>query len=98
MGLIPLTLKDIAWPERRLVSVTCPLPPFLDTLIRALGPVPSESVASKGTRKYAFTSSELYRWANSYSVGWIWAWVVASAVALLLLYAGIGLVELYSKR
>ncbi|KAJ6491124.1 hypothetical protein C8R45DRAFT_928948 [Mycena sanguinolenta] len=67
IGLVPLTLKDIAWPERRLVSVTRPLPPALDTLVRALGPVPS--VAREGTRKYAFSSSKMYRWANSYSIG-----------------------------
>ena len=40
MGLVPLILKDIAWPERRLVFVPSPLNVVVEVLVRALGLIP----------------------------------------------------------
>ncbi|KAI9706141.1 MAG: hypothetical protein M1812_008250 [Candelaria pacifica] len=40
MGLVPLILKDIAWPERRLASVPSPLNVAVEVVVRALGIIP----------------------------------------------------------
>lgn len=40
IGLVPLTLKDIAWPERRLVAIASPLNWSVEVLVRALGLIP----------------------------------------------------------
>ena len=37
MGLVPLTLKNIAWPERRVVVVSHEFPRHVDVITRALG-------------------------------------------------------------
>lgn len=64
MGLIPLTLKDLAWPERRIVAVSRDLPAVADTFVRALGIVPT--VVGPAAAKHAFSSSRMYHWAYSH--------------------------------
>ncbi|KAL3476136.1 hypothetical protein BJX99DRAFT_228293 [Aspergillus californicus] len=104
MGLLPLVLRDIAWPERRVVLVSAPLPAFAEILVRALGlePVAQGNVAG-------WTEEESQRW-----VEWIRtsaiaragfrsrvkmvALVTVTSVVLLVSYAALALIEIYSKR
>ncbi|KAF2177601.1 hypothetical protein K469DRAFT_755037 [Zopfia rhizophila CBS 207.26] len=53
MGLIPLTLKDIAWPERRIIYLTKTLNPTIEVLVLALGLVPVETGDGEVTREKA---------------------------------------------
>ena len=66
MGLIPLTLKDIAWPKRRIVHVSRPLLRFTEVLVLALGlvPLPAEKGDSLETRQKSEESNEppKYAW------------------------------------
>jgi hypothetical protein len=96
MGLIPLTLKDLAWPERRIVAVSRDLPAVADTLVRALGIVPA--VVGPAAAKHAFSSSRMYHWAYSHPLPWQRAMVTAGSIFLLLLYATMVVLEVYSKR
>lgn len=50
MGLIPLTLKDIAWPEKRLIYVTKRLNWFVGVLVWALGLVPLKTRSRSESR------------------------------------------------
>lgn len=97
MGLIPLTLKDIAWPERRLIAISKRQPILVEILVRALGLVPYE-VQNTTAAALASQSSIIVRWAWTLRKRY-----VVFIVALCGLAAGasmffIGLVEIYSKR
>ena len=112
MGLIPLTIKDIAWPERRLVDITRLLPGWLDVFVRAMGIVPSltpttTTKATTTTRergrgekegKKAFASSRTYGWAMRQTRGALACLVVVAAAGLALGYVALALVETFSKR
>ncbi|KAJ6146167.1 hypothetical protein N7497_008149 [Penicillium chrysogenum] len=85
MGLLPMVFRDIAWPERRVVLVSSPLPTLAEVVVRALG---LEPVVKGGSIAGAALRSR-YR---------AMALVFASLFALLAAYAGLALVEIYSKR
>lgn len=51
MGLIPLTLRDIAWPERRIIHVTNRLYCIVEIRVLALGLVPLEMRNDTWTRE-----------------------------------------------
>ncbi|KAJ5058017.1 hypothetical protein J3E74DRAFT_467739 [Bipolaris maydis] len=85
MGLIPLTLKDVAWPERRIVHVTEPLPWLCDILVLALGLRNEESNGLAG-----------YAWNMRRSA--IRFMVVTLVICLLACYAALVFNEIYSKR
>ncbi len=60
MGLVPLTLKDIAWPERRVVVVSRRLRKPVEIIVRALGVVPS-ICASSHAEKQTTSLTGLYQ-------------------------------------
>lgn len=104
MGLLPMVFRDIAWPERRVVLVSSPLPVLAEVVMRALGlePVVRGNVAG-------WSGEDSQRW-----VDWVHGSRIAGAalrsrvraivlvfgsfVALLVAYAALALVEIYSKR
>lgn len=99
MGLIPLTLKDLAWPERRIIVVSRKLSTFSDILVRALGLVP---VVTDGIDQVADPRSLLaYRWVKSKArhLGVLRVvFLCLSIFGLLLTYASLAVIETYSKR
>ena len=97
MGLVPLTLKDIAWPERRVVLVSRPLRKPVEVVIRALGLVPSVKPAiCEGS--WTVASTNLYQKARSILHRSPMLLVAICIFGLLLSYAAIAVVEVYSKR
>ncbi|KAF2669444.1 hypothetical protein BT63DRAFT_261161 [Microthyrium microscopicum] len=105
MGLLPLTLKDIAWPERRLVPVSHRLPVLAEILVRALSLEPVEVHGKNEAEKRTMTESWLTIHSPSLA-DWVWNleqkrilfYVAGSTLSLLLTYAALVLVEVYSKR
>ncbi|EEH33857.1 hypothetical protein PAAG_04906 [Paracoccidioides lutzii Pb01] len=101
MGLIPLTLKDVAWPERRIALVSAPLPFAAAVLVRALGlePAVEGELESDQVQRYM-------QWMQGYlfaNVGTRWRLsttlrVGTSFLILLLSYGMLAVVEIYSKR
>lgn len=100
MGLIPLTLKDVAWPERRIVHITKPLPWLCDILVLALGlvPLPAEKGALLSTHQRNEESNGLAGYAWNMRRSAIRFMVVILAVCLLACYAALVFNEIYSKR
>ena len=107
MGLVPLTLKDIAWPERRLVRVSRRLPPLSDMIVRALGVVPSITKVSfsssspegrQATMSPVVASTSLYAWTEKLSYHRSVLLVAVSTLGLAIAYAALAVMELYSKR
>ncbi|KAJ6268167.1 hypothetical protein PSV08DRAFT_411187 [Bipolaris maydis] len=100
MGLIPLTLKDVAWPERRIVHVTEPLPWLCDILVLALGLVPlpaeKETLLSAHQRNEESNGLAGYAWNMRRSA--IRFMVVTLVICLLACYAALVFNEIYSKR
>ena len=96
MGLVPPTLKDIAWPERRVVSISRQPPRLLEVIVRALGAVPSIDTFSP--EKQAIASTTLYEWALKLTRKCLILWLALSAFSLLLSYGILAVVEVYSKR
>jgi hypothetical protein len=98
MGLIPLTIKDIAWPERRLVYVTEKLHWTIEILVLALGLVPQITGDSAETRRKGREGALV--------AGWAWRKnntvrkrvIVISVAALMLCYGGLVAMEIFSKR
>lgn len=97
MGLVPLTLRDIAWPERRVVSVSRHLPNQIEVIIRALGLVPSISTTSYAD-KQAIASTSLFGWAQRLSRKRFFLLVASSTLGLVLGYAALAVIEAFSKR
>jgi hypothetical protein len=96
MGLVPLTLKDIAWPERRVVSISRQLPRLLEVFVRALGVVPSIDTFSP--EKHAISSTTLYGWTLKLTRKRLILVLALSAFGLLLSYGILAVTEVYSKR
>ncbi|KAL3428430.1 hypothetical protein PVAG01_01939 [Phlyctema vagabunda] len=103
MGLIPLTLKDIAWPERRIVMVSRELNLVADVLVRALGLI-AVVVSEPGSTTTTYDASSFFALrfvrsrAPSHAAYWKVALLAASLLGLLLSYASLAVVEIYSKR
>lgn len=97
MGLVPLTLKDIAWPERRIVHVSRRLRRPIEVIVRALGVVPSID-ASSLVESRTIASTSLYRNARRIPYNKAIFLVAISALGLTLSYAALAVVEIYSKR
>jgi hypothetical protein len=104
MGLLPIFFRDIAWPEKRVVLVSRPLPALAEVLVRALGLEPVVNGNAAG-----WSDEDVQRWLDWVSSSAITAAsvrsqskkqaiVVVSSVALLISYAALALVEIYSKR
>ena len=88
MGLVPLTLKEIAWPKNRIGLVSSPLNAFLEVLVRALGLIP---VVKSDARSVLPPR-------NFWQVWFGIATPVLLTLAVLVGYAALAVMELYSKR
>lgn len=84
MALIPLMLKDIAWPEKRIVRVTKEKPFFTQIVVRALGLKPVIFPEVEQGRKFRGAISGLL--------------TVLMVLFLLVAYGLLAVMELYSKR
>lgn len=98
MGIIPLTLKDIAWPERRAVPVSKRLPSWMEVFVLALGLVPVISPPGDELRQAAADASPLVRWAWKIQKKLVYLVCVVLFIILMITYAAIAVVEIYSKR
>jgi hypothetical protein len=98
MGLIPMTIKDIAWPERRLIFVTKRLPWAIELLVLALGLVPIETNKHGTTRDSSCEGTMIAKsgWAMHKNI--IQVWIYIYAIALMVCYASLTIMEIYSKR
>ncbi|KAJ9664724.1 hypothetical protein H2198_000070 [Neophaeococcomyces mojaviensis] len=98
MGLIPLTFKDIAWPGRRIILLSRPIPNYVEIIVRGLGMEP------KWLDTHAEHKEEIVKawWAESELAVWTWnkAWLctIISAASLAFASTAIALTEIYSKR
>ncbi|KAF9630659.1 hypothetical protein BFW01_g1221 [Lasiodiplodia theobromae] len=69
MGLIPLFLKDVSWPERHAIPLSAPLPKIIEILVRTLSlepeyTPPSESEGQNAARVQAWwRQRSIARWA-----------------------------------
>lgn len=97
MGLLPLTLKDIAWPERRVVLLSRRPRKPVEIIVRALGVVPS-IYASSDAEKQTTSSTSLYQRARRMPYMSPMLLVATTALGLVLAYAAFAVVEVYSKR
>ncbi len=88
MGLVPLILKDIAWPERRIVFVPSPPNMVVEALVRALGLIPVVEDDAKLVR--------LQRRFSKSGLGV--ATLVLLTLSLLGAYAALVAMEFFSKR
>ena len=102
MGLIPVTLKDIAWPERRMVPVSRPLPLLASILVLALGLVPAEPQKTENPSEEVKRRLMKGNWIARKLWGhgrWLTAfWIIISSLLLVGAYAGLTVMEIYSKR
>ncbi|KAF2683387.1 hypothetical protein K458DRAFT_418989 [Lentithecium fluviatile CBS 122367] len=98
MGLIPLTLKDIAWPERRLIYVTKRLNWVVEVLVLALGLVPLETGRRSETRGRSRENNMIAKKAWALSRGAIIGVIAVMWLGLVAAYAGLTFMEVYSKR
>lgn len=98
MGLIPLTLKDIAWPERRLIHITKELNPIIEMLVLALGLVPCRTGETRKTRRENIEGNLLAKKAWAMRRGMIIMWITVCSLFVLASYAGLVIMEVYSKR
>ncbi|KAG8528948.1 uncharacterized protein KY384_006637 [Bacidia gigantensis] len=97
MGLVPLTLKDVAWPERRVIAVSRQLPAIVEAIVRALGVVPWND-ADFFAKQRAMSSSSLYHRAISMSYKNIRLSLSMCTSGLVVTYAALAVIEVYSKR
>ncbi|KAK5231946.1 hypothetical protein LTR47_007079 [Exophiala xenobiotica] len=95
MGLIPLTLKDIAWPNRRIVFLRKRLDVPREILVRALG---LEPIVVGGPLKVDvipwWRSFSIFKWTQTHPRRMVMFCVVTMFVGI----AGVALTEIYSKR
>lgn len=96
MGLIPLTLKDIAWPERRIVPIPRRQHALVEMLVRALGIQPV--VVGPKARAARSEVSLVARWTLGLRKRTMAVLIAANVVGLLGTYAALALAEIYSKR
>ena len=88
MGLVPLILKDIAWPERRLAFISSPLNVVVEVIVRALGLVPVVNRKAKPV--------PLPRQLTKRNMGIIT--LALLTFSLLTAYAALVIMEFFSKR
>ena len=88
MGLVPLILKDIAWPDRRQVFVPSPLNIVIEAIVRALGLIPVVKDDAKPIYlPYKFSKRKSGM-----------ATLVLLTLSLLVAYAALVVIEFFSKR
>ncbi|KAF9527427.1 hypothetical protein CPB83DRAFT_856156 [Crepidotus variabilis] len=106
MGFIPLTLKDIAWPERRLVNISHRLPFIVEVVVRALGLEPHITTADEKTgdpnrvltERRSAHSSKVIAWGWKQEKAVVITMACMGAISLALSYGALAAVEVFSKR
>ncbi|PSN75310.1 hypothetical protein BS50DRAFT_671494 [Corynespora cassiicola Philippines] len=98
MGLVPPTLKDIAWPERRIVPVTQKLKPLAEILVLALGLVPRETGNIHVTKKESISKTRIAKFAWRLSTSRRVFWLTVCIFLVSMSYTGTVFMEIYSKR
>jgi uncharacterized membrane protein YciS (DUF1049 family) len=98
MGLIPLTIKDIAWPERRLVFVTKKLDWTVEILVLALGLVPVATGDRETTKAKANEITMLAASGWELSTFKIKLRICGYSVAVMVCYGFLVVMEIFSKR
>ncbi|KAL2408205.1 hypothetical protein ABEF95_009185 [Exophiala dermatitidis] len=95
MGLIPLTLKDVAWPSRRIVYLGARLDVRREIIVRALGLDPTVVDPAR--------HADVVKWWKTFFVfDWVrkypWSMIALCSAMMLLTIAATALTEIYSKR
>ncbi|KAH9871124.1 hypothetical protein J1614_006698 [Plenodomus biglobosus] len=98
MGLIPLAIKDIAWPARRLVFVTKSLPWAIEALVLSLGLIPVGTGDKKTTRRKNRRSGGLAVQTCGNKGKSIKYYIAACLAAVILCFGMLVVMEVYSKR
>ncbi|KAF1996024.1 hypothetical protein P154DRAFT_327680 [Amniculicola lignicola CBS 123094] len=98
MGLIPLTLKDVAWPEQRLVHVTKRLNVFVEVFVLALGLVPTVTEDRTETRRKNGKHNAISRRTYGKGKAFVWLWIAVCSLGVFGSYAAMVINEIYSKR
>ena len=104
MGLVPIILRDIAWPERRLVYVSKSLPKLAEMLVRALGVVPVVTkphlAHEDNTRqdRTVDTTTDMYDKVKHLLPHQFWWSFALSTLGLMTAFAALAVVEIFSKR
>jgi hypothetical protein len=98
MGLIPLTLKDIAWPHRRILQVSQRPSVLVEIIVRALGLIPDIQSSRDETRLKLVRSSRMAAWAWDQPRLVLRMLVALSTIGLATAYCVLAIVEIYSKR
>lgn len=98
MGLVPPTLKDIAWPERRGIPITKKLNPLVEILVLALGLVPAITADSPESIAKSKASSFIVRKSWKMSKPKKAFWIFVCTIGLLASYTGLVITEVFSKR
>jgi uncharacterized membrane protein YciS (DUF1049 family) len=98
MGLIPITIKDIAWPERRLVFVTKKLNWMVEILVLALGLVPVATGHRETTKAKANEITMLAASGWELSTLKIKLSIFGYLVAVVVCYGLLAIMEVFSKR
>jgi hypothetical protein len=85
MGLVPLILKDVAWPQRRIAEIPYLQPWYIEILVRALGlnPVVQKAPIPYGRTFKKFGSRVFF---------------LSLFFGLLSTYGALAVIELFSKR
>ncbi|KAF2034606.1 hypothetical protein EK21DRAFT_85194 [Setomelanomma holmii] len=92
------SLKDIAWPERRLIYVTNKLNWIVEILVLALGLVPTYTSNRKETVRKNQEGNMLATAVWSMRRASIIMCLVVCAIGVVASYAGLVFMEIYSKR
>jgi hypothetical protein len=98
MGLIPPTLRDIAWPARRLVYVTKELPYWAETLVLSLGLVTVKTGSRSITRERSCQSGPVAKMGWRMRSNMVRCCIALCTAALVLCLAGLAAMEVFSKR
>ncbi|KAH7070301.1 hypothetical protein FB567DRAFT_554802 [Paraphoma chrysanthemicola] len=98
MGLFPLTIKDIAWPARRLVFVTKDRLWPVEIIVLSLGLVPLCTGNPKTTRRRSCQSSLIATTAWRVEKQKIRFCILFFSATLLLCFSSLFVMEIYSKR
>lgn len=98
MGVIPLAIKDIVSPQRRLILVTKRLHRLVEVLVLALGLVPIETGDHAFTRRRAAEGNLMAKAAWRLTRTFIGLWILFCMILMFGTYVALVWLEVYSKR
>lgn len=98
MGVIPLAIKDIVSPARRLIPVTRQLNWIVEILVLAFGLVPLETGLASMTRRRSIESHSIAKVCWALKKVPIVLCAIGCTIMMLGAFAGLAWMEIYSKR